>query len=307
MKKDFYYLSADGATQIHALEWIPEGEVRAVLQISHGMVEYAGRYGRFAEYLNRQGIYVTGNDHLGHGESVTEDEKHGYFGHPDGNEHVIEDIHRLRKLTGEKYPDVPYFMMGHSMGSFLIRQYMMLHGEGLAGVIVMGTGTQPAPVLALGKIICRAVAACRGWDHRSRLVHSMAFASNNKKFTPARTEYDWLTKDEKIVDVYMQDPWCTFMFTVNGFYQMFRGIQFIQKQENIDRIPKGLPVFIVSGAEDPVGGFGKGVKAVFESYRTAGIKDVTMKLYDTDRHEILNELDYETVSEDLKNWIEKYI
>ena len=131
MKQDFYFPSADGLTTIHASEWIPEGTVRAVLQISHGMVEYIGRYDRFAQYLNEHGFYVVGNDHLGHGESVVSDEKLGYFKDPDGNECIIADLHRLRQITEKKYPGVPYFMLGHSMGSFLIRQYMMLYGQGL--------------------------------------------------------------------------------------------------------------------------------------------------------------------------------
>lgn len=305
MKQDFYFPSADGQTTIHASQWIPEGTVRAVLQISHGMVEYIDRYDRFARYLNEQGIYVVGNDHLGHGESVVSDEKLGYFRHPDGNECVIADLHQLRQITAKKYPDVPYFMLGHSMGSFLIRQYMMLHGEGLSGVIVMGTGSQPGIALAAGKAICKVIAACRGWGHRSFLVNILAFASNNTKFRPARTHMDWLTKDESIVDVYLADPWCTYTFTLDGFYQLFRTLQFIQKEENIRQIPRELPVLVVSGADDPVGGFGKGVRTVYDGFLAAGLKDVEMVLYDEDRHEILNETDYLMVYGDLLTWLEK--
>ena len=170
MKRNLYYTSADGETRIHAILWIPEGEVRAVLQISHGMVEYIGRYERFAEYLNEYGICVVGNDHLGHGESVTSDEKHGFFKQPDGNECVIKDIHKLRLYMGKQYPNTPYFMLGHSMGSFLIRQYMMLHGEGLSGVIVMGTGAQPEPVLVLAKLLCFATHWVRQFPARAALI-----------------------------------------------------------------------------------------------------------------------------------------
>lgn len=305
MKQDFYFPSADGLTNIHVSEWIPDGEVRAVLQISHGMVEYIGRYGRFAEYLNEHGIYVVGNDHLGHGESVVSDEKLGYFNDPNGNECVIADLHQLRQMTEKKYPDVPYFMMGHSMGSFLIRQYMMLHGQGLAGVIVMGTGSQPDMVLKAGKAVCQAIAAVRGWQYRSQLVNIMAFGSNNQKFRPARTHMDWLTKDIEIVDAYLKDPWCTYTFTLNGFYQMFRSIQFVQDPANIAGIPKNLPLLVVSGADDPVGNSGKGVKQTYDGFLTAGVKDVEMVLYDGDRHEILNETDYEMVYGDLLGWLEK--
>ncbi|MDD7389673.1 MAG: alpha/beta hydrolase [Lachnospiraceae bacterium] len=305
MKKHFTYLSSDGITNIHAIEWIPDREVKAILQISHGMVEYIDRYDDFARYLNQYGIYVTGNDHLGHGLSVQRDSLHGYFHKDKGNEYVIGDIHKLRKTAEKKYPHVPYFMLGHSMGSFLIRQYMELYGKGLSGVIIMGTGSQPVPVLIGGKILCRCIAAVKGWEYRSALIDNMAFASYNKRFEPARTDKDWLTKDETIVDAYLASPWCTFRFTVNAYYHMFRGIQFLQKKKNIQKIPQDLPLFLVSGADDPVGNFGKSVRRVYKNYKACGIQNVHMKLYADDRHEILNETDRHTVYKDILNWIEK--
>ncbi len=305
MKQDLFFPSSDNLTTIHAIEWIPDKEITAILQISHGMVEFIDRYDCFARYLNEHGIYVVGNDHLGHGLSVTSDDRHGYFKDPDGNECVIKDLHRLRKLTQKKYPGVPYFMLGHSMGSFMIRQYMMVHGEGLSGVIVMGTGSQPKPVLAAGKLICKMMAKVKGWDHRSKLVDGMAFSSNNKKFEPARTKCDWLTKDTAIVDAYLANPWCTFLFTSNGFYQMFSAIEFVQKKKNINRIPKDLPILLVSGADDPVGNFGNGVKKVYKAFDQARVQDLTMTLYEGCRHEILNEVDKEAIFESLKDWIEE--
>ena len=307
MKNNFYYPSSDKLTQIHAIEWIPEGEIKAVLQISHGMVEYIDRYDRFARYLNENGIYVVGNDHLGHGESVVSDDKHGYFAKENGNWCVIEDINELRRITGEKYPDKPYFMLGHSMGSFLIRQYMMIYGQGLSGVIVMGTGSQPAATLKGAKAICKTLSAFKGWEHRSSFLNNMAFAAYNKKFEPARTRSDWLTKDEAIIDSYNGDPWCSFIFTLNGFFNMFNGIEYIQNPSNIKNTPKDYPILLVSGADDPVGDFGKGVKTAYDAYIQNGITNVEMKLYENDRHELINETDYEKVYSDLKEWIEKGI
>ena len=302
LKRDFSFPSADGVTTIWATEWIPEGEIRAVLQISHGMVEYIGRYAHFAEYLNEHGIYVVGNDHLGHGRSVTGEEKLGYFKHPDGLECVIADLHTLRCRTAELYPDVPYYFLGHSMGSFLLRQYLMLHGEGLAGAIVMGTGSQPKPIPGFGMLVCRLIAAFKGWEHRSAFVYAMAFSSNNKAFEPARTPYDWLTKDETIVDAYRVDPWCTYWFTLDGFYQLFRTIRYIQQSGHIARIPADCPILMVSGADDPVGAAGAGVRKAYRALRAAG-KNVSMKLYAGDRHEILNETDRQTVYDDLLSWM----
>lgn len=303
MKKDFTYPSKDGRTGIHAIEWIPDGKPKAVLQIAHGMVEFIGRYDRFGTFLAENGIYTVGNDHLGHGASVVNQGDHGYFAENDGNLCVIGDMHTLREMTQEKYPDVPYFLLGHSMGSFLARQYIEMHGEGLAGAIIMGTGMQPAAVLKLALTICRIDARLKGWKHRSELIFNMALGSNNKKFEPARTKNDWLTKDEAIVDAYNANPWNNFKFTTNGYYNMFRGIDFAQKEENLRKIPKSLPVLIVSGGEDPVGNFGEGPKQLADIYRKTGLTDVEIKIYPGDRHEILNELDHDTVDADILNWI----
>lgn len=305
MRNDLYYNSSDKITKIHAVEWIPEGEVKAVLQISHGMVEHIMRYDRFANYMNQFGFYVVGNDHLGHGESVTSNELHGYFQHPNGNKCVIKDIHHLRILTERKYPDVPYFVLGHSMGSFLIRQYIMIYGKGLSGAVIMGTGKKPEIALCFGKLLCKIAAKFKGWNHHSRFVDSIAFSLNNKKFEPARTDKDWLTKDEAIVDAYIKDSLCSFTFTLNGFYNLFHSIQFAQNRKNIERIPKDLPLLLIAGGDDPVGDFGKGVRSVYKSYKNVRIRCVDIKIYKNDRHELLNETDYKDVYKYIKNWLDK--
>lgn len=303
MKQNFTYLSKDKETQIHAITWKPDGEIRAILQICHGMVEFIDRYSDFAEYLNRNGYYVVGNDHLGHGESVKNDEQHGYFHHPDGNACVIGDIRQLQEMTQGQYPNLPYFMLGHSMGSFLLRQYIEDYGSDLAGAIIMGTGSQPGAVLATGKILCRVIAAFRGWHHRSNLIDGMAFGSYNKQFEPARTRCDWLTKEERVVDAYLAHPWCTFQFTVNAYYNLFLTIQNAQNPQRIRKIPENLPLLLVSGACDPVGENGKGVKQAFQSYKDAGIQNIQLKLYENDRHEILNETDRDNVYADILGWL----
>lgn len=305
MKKEtIKWLSKDERTQINGRIWIPDGEIKGILQIVHGMLEYIDRYGEFAEYLCENGYCVVGHDQLGHGSSVESEAEYGYFSKGNGNECLIGDIHTLRKMMEKRYPDVPYFMLGHSMGSFLIRQYMSLHGSGLKGVIVSGTGVKPEIVLAGGKCLCSIQAAFKGWHYRSTLLAKAAFAGTGKRIHPQRTANDWLTKDEAIVDAYNADPLCTFLFTVNGFYEMFRSIQFIQKKANLNRIPKELPIFLIAGAEDPIGDYGKGVERVYQQMQEANIADVTIKLYKDDRHEVLNETDREQVFEDLLTWLE---
>lgn len=304
MKRHFYYLSQDKKTNIHAIEWIPEGNISAILQISHGMVEYIDRYDEFAHFLNKHGYYVVGHDHLGHGDSVQSKEDWGYFNEKKGNECVIGDIHQLRQLTQEKYPTTPYFLLGHSMGSFLVRQYLTMHGLGLSGAIIMGTGNQPLSLIKLGKIFCRITATFKGWHYRSNFVNNMAFGGYNKKFFPSRTTMDWLSRNPKNVDTYLSEERCNFIFTVNGYYHMFRGIEHLAKDKNFKKIPKHLPIFFIAGEEDPVGNFGKGVKSIFQKYKNGGIQDVSLKLYKNDRHEILNENDRQTIYMDIYEWLE---
>ena len=305
MKKEHYFQSSDEKTSLHAIVWEPEGSVKAVLQITHGMVEFIDRYDRFARMLNEHGFCVCGFDLLGHGLSVTSEEELGFFRHPDGNRAVIEDIRHLQCIMKRRYPDVPYFMLGHSMGSFFTREYIEFFGDSLNGAIIMGTGSQPAAVVAAGKAMCRAQAAVHGWHYRSAAIDAMAFGSYNKDFEPARTHVDWLTKDEAIVDAYIANPLNTFRFTVNGYYTMFTAIGMAQDPDKIAMIPKDLPILLVSGDRDPVGGMGKGVQQAYDAYKEAGIVNVQMHLFENDRHEILNETDYGKVDEYILSWLQQ--
>ncbi|MCD8148182.1 MAG: alpha/beta hydrolase [Clostridiales bacterium] len=307
MKQDFTYLSKDNATRIHAISWSPEGDVKAVLQLCHGMIEYIDRYSDFAEYLTRYGYYVVGNDHLGHGASVKTDDMHGYFHHPDGNACVIGDMQTLREITEKKYPDVPYFILGHSMGSFLTRQYIQTYGGGLSGALILGTGSQPGIALVFGKTVSRILAVFHGWHYRSTLIDLMVFGSYNKQFKPLRTPNDWLTKDTAIVDTCLKHPWSTFRFTVNGYYNLFLTIQNAQNPSRIRQVPKDLPLLLLAGDCDPVGNNGKGVKQAYQSFLDAGIQDIHMKLYENDRHEILNETDRENVYADILEWLDAHL
>ena len=305
-KKNIYYPSTDGKTQIHAIVWEPDGEPKAILQIIHGMVEFIDRYDDFAKFLNKHGFLVAGEDHLGHGESVQSDEYHGYFGE-EGNAHVIADIHHLRELLQKEYPNTPYLMLGHSMGSFLIRQYITENGcayaEGLKGVIVMGTAWQPAPVLAMGKLMAKLLGT-KKVGKSAELIDKMSFGSYLKRIENPKTISDWLTKDEKIVEWYRNEPWCTFHFSPNAYYNMFLGMQKAHDIERMKKLPEGLPILFCAGAEDPVGNWGEGVRKAFMVYTENTPCEVSIKLYDGDRHEILNELDKEQVYADMLEFLE---
>lgn len=307
MKQEFYYPSGDGQTKIHGIVWRPEMDVKAVLQICHGMVEYIDRYNDFAQYLAERGVCVVGHDHLGHGKSVQSEEHLGFFHESHGNKYVITDIHRLRRMTEKDYAGVPYFMMGHSMGSFLLRQYLTMRAEGLAGAIIMGTGYMPHGLLAAGQMVCRTIAAVKGWQYRSEFMNQLGMGGYNKQFEPSESTKDWITSDEEMRKKYEADPLCSFTFTVNGYYQMFEGMKVLTKKNAMDKIPGSLPVLFVSGAEDPVGSNGEGVARVFRKYERAGTQDVKMKLYPKGRHEILNESNREQVYEDLYQWMDDRI
>lgn len=307
MKKDeFYYPSKDGNTEIHTIEWIPEGEVKAVVQLCHGMVEYMNRYDDFARYLCDRGFYVVGNDHLGHGKSVQNKSEYGYFSERYGNACLIGDMHTLRQRTQKKYPDIPYFLIGHSRGSALSRQYMQTYGNGLQGVVLIGvTADHTNLTLQTGRMLCRLIALIRGGHYRSKLVDSMAIGSYNKKFKPSKTHADWITSDEQKLEEYVRDPLCSFMFTVNAYYNMMTGMQKIRKKEAVFMIPKNLPILMAAGSDDPVGDFGKGVRKIFGIYKRAGIKDVTLQLYPGARHELLNETVKDRVYEDIYDWLKE--
>lgn len=308
LKKDFTYASSNGKSKIHAVQWKPEGEKYCgVLQIIHGMVEYIDRYDDFARFMAEKGFVVVGNDHLGHGATAASKSEYGFFDEKNGNAFLLRDIHKLREMTAKQYPELPYFILGHSMGSFLVRQYLFHYIPGskpeIGGAIIMGTGNQPIAVLKPGQFLCRLQAAFFGWHHRSKLIDKMAFGGYYKRLRPCRTKHDWLTKDTEIVDAYGANEWCTFRFTVNGYYNLFVSIEDASKKKNLQKMPKNLPVLFVAGAEDPVGNYGKGVEQVYGRFKAAGMKDLKKILYENDRHEILNETDRKTVYQDIYEWI----
>ena len=305
----FSFPSADGRTTVHAVRWTPEdGKYRAVLQITHGMVEYIERYRAFAEFLNDNGFLVVGHDHIGHGESVVSKDEWGYFAeHP--SDTVVADMHTLREMTQKEHPGVPYFMLGHSMGSYMLRKYLAIHGEGLTGAIIMGTGCIQDNTTKLAMFIAKLQAAFFGWHHRSKLLQKLSYDKYYHQFdlTGKDASNSWLTKDEEIVKTYYADPKCTFVFTVNAYMGLFEAVLFDNQQENIEAVPKSLPLFFVSGAMDPVGGCGSGVKKVYNKFDTAGKEDITWKLYDNDRHEILNETDRDVVYHDILAWMNVHL
>lgn len=299
------FLSKDGKTTIHAVKWIPDtGEYRAILQITHGMIEYIERYRPFADYMTEHGFMVVGHDHLGHGASVNSEADWGYFAeHP--SDTLVADMHQLRIMVQKENPGVPYFMMGHSMGSYMLRKYLSLHSENLSGAVIMGTGTVSDATTKLGMTFCKVISVFRGWRFRSKFMQSLSYSKPYKKFDLAGKDYanSWLTKDVNMVKKYYADPRCTFLFTLNGYYGLMEAVYYTNQMENIKKVSRELPLFFVSGEDDPVGDLGVGVKKVYDMFKEAGMEDITYKLYENDRHEILNETNRAQVFSDICAWL----
>jgi len=301
------FLSADGKTTIHTVRWLPDsGTYTKILQITHGMVEHIRRYEDFAEFLTARGYMVVGMDFLGHGASVLTKEQWGYFAKDHPSDVLIRDMCTLRKSVQEENPKIPYFMLGHSMGSYMLRKYLASHGNGLAGAVIMGTGYVAPPLTLFGMCIVRISAYFHGWYYRSRFVDVLTKGKPYRGFdlTGKDRFRSYLTKDVKIVEAYKSDPRCQFLFTLNGYMGLFEAVLYTCQKKNIEKVPLNLPLLFVSGKEDPVGNLGKGVKKVVHLFKTAGHKNVTCKLYTDDRHEILNETDKDKVYKDIYHWME---
>ena len=302
---EFTFLSTDGKTQLHGMRWEPDGgSVRAILQICHGVAEHIARYDAFARYLNGLGIAVVGHDHLGHGLSLPEGGTPVYFGESNTWNTVVDDIYVLHQRIRLWYPDVPLCIMGHSMGSFLTRTYLIRYPGTVKAAIIMGTGWQPKAVIAGGMAVAKAVGAVVGENGTSDLVTNLAFGAYNKLFAPNRTSCDWLSADEGNVDAYMADPLCGADATVGLFRQMLSGIRFNQKLSNLRQMDPRIPVLFVAGEKDPVGDCGNGVRRTYQEFRRAGVQDCTLKLYPGLRHEILNEkAQQQQIFEDIGQWL----
>ena len=301
MRQEFFYDSC-GKGKIRACMWIPEGKPTAVVQIVHGIAEHVERYEDYASWLNDHGILMVAEDHMGHGKSVGIDGIQGYF--HGGWFAAVADTWNLLQQIRNKYPDLPYFLFGHSMGSFIARTILTMHPDsGISGCIICGTAWQPGALLKvaqpLSKFYCR-----NGGDKKPcEQLKKLMFGSYNKRVEHVRSENDWLTRDDHIVDLYNRDPLCGFTATAGLYRDMLIGIAYIQKKENLAAMNKNTPVLYIAGGDDPVGAYGKGVEIAAKAFRKAGMVDVSLKLYPLCRHEILNEINNIQVYEDTLNWI----
>jgi alpha-beta hydrolase superfamily lysophospholipase len=297
-------ISNQKGINLQLYKWSPKGNVKkiGVVQIAHGMAEWAGRYDNFAERLVDAGYIVYANDHRGHGKTAKNVDDIGFLG-KDGFNGMVRDLKVVQGLIQDENPDLPLFLFGHSMGSFLAQSFASQYGDTLKGIILSGSNGKLGNILHLGIIIAKLQVFLFGEKAKSRLLNKTTFGFYNKPFKPCRTPFDWLSRDTAEVDKYMDDIYCGGIFTSSFFYDFFKGLKTLYDDSKINLIPKNLPVYILSGSMDPVGEFGKGVTRLAQLYRRHGLTDVTLKLYKDARHEILNEINKDEVINDILQWL----
>ncbi|MFH2064175.1 MAG: alpha/beta hydrolase [Pseudomonadota bacterium] len=296
--------------EIFIHKWISEKSdpnPKGIVQISHGMAEHAARYEAFAGELVDNGYLVYANDHRGHGKTAVSLGHIGFFAENNGWLRVVEDMHEITSMIRKSHPGLPVFMLGHSMGSFLLRTYMFLYGNQINGAIISGTAGSPGILGDIGMMIANLEIKRKGLRGKSPLLHQLSFGGYNKAFKPARTDFDWLSRDQEEVDKYMEDPFCGAVFTAGFYRDLLWGLKTIHRKNNIDRIPKDLPIFIFSGDKDPVGKNGKGVSQVYNSLKKNGIEDIQLSLYKDGRHEMLNETNRHEVYQDVITWLNNHL
>lgn len=303
--REFNYASADTKTTIHACMWIPEAcEPKGVIQIAHGVTEYIKRYEPFAEYFTEKGYVVVGNDHIGHGKSIAKSSEPMYFG-PEGSwSYVVKDFKACMDDVKKVFPNIPYYVIGFSLGSFVVRTVLIDYPyEKLDKVILIGTGQMSTLPIKIAKMMANKEAKKAGEEHSTPGIHSLTFGTYNKVFKPNRTEYDWLCANNEALDDYIKDPDRGGDFSAGLFRELLNGMLYTAKVKNIKRMNKDIPVLLLSGEMDPVGDCGKGVRKTFETLKKAGVKTISMKLYPEDRHDILHEKDRMDVYRDIEKWV----
>lgn len=299
-RREFTVPSSDGVHQVHAVLWAPGEGPKAVVQLVHGICEYALRYDPFARFLAENGFAVVGHDHLGHGLTAKGSEEYGYF---TGWWDLVHDVRSVQLKVKESYPELPWFLLGHSMGSFVARTVLIDYPGEVDGCILSGTGQESALTVAAGKLLTGL-----GDPHKvNKLFYDLSIGAYNRKFAPARTGADWICRDEKVVDAYLADPLCNFPTKAGMNHAMMSGLQYVARKKNLTKMDKDTPVYFFAGDADPVGAMGKGVQKVAGWFREVGVKDVTVKLYPGGRHEMLNETNREEVFRDTLAWLESHI
>jgi len=296
-----------GEKDINAFRWLPEGKrVKAVIQIVHGMAEHAARYRDFGLAMAEVGIAVYASDLRGHGKTAGRLDDVGYIADSDGWNIVLGDIHKFAGIIKKDHPGIPFFLLGHSMGSLLVRNYSFLHGKELDGIILSGNSGDPGLLKYLGVLVSRLEILFKGKRARSPFLNNLTLGAYNKGFSPSRTDFDWLSRDNKVVDEYIGDPFCGGIFTTGFFLDLSHGAFAVNDHANICKTPGDLPIFLLSGGQDAVSNNAKDIEKICVQYKKAKVKDISFKVYQGARHELLKETNKKEVYSDILDWINKH-
>ncbi|RDY24211.1 alpha/beta hydrolase [Romboutsia maritimum] len=309
MKCTTFTFKGEENLDIYTYKWESEinNEVKGIVQIAHGMSETAIRYEAFAKELTDNGYIVYINDHRGHGKTAKVVENVGYLAEKNGFRCLVEDMNKLTSIIKKNHEDLPIYLFGHSMGSFASQRYIMEYGDNIDGLILSGSNGKNGTILSIATIIINHEIKRYGRKYRSKKLDNLIFGGNNKKFKPSRTDFDWLSRDTAQVDKYIEDPFCGVLFTCGFFSDLIQGLKEIEDKENLKKVPLKLPIFIMSGDKDPVGKNGKGVLNLRDRYIGLGVKDVSCKLYEGGRHEMLNEVNKDEVIKNIICYLDKKV
>ena len=306
MRTEKFEFTGYNGVKLPAVLWLPEGEPKKLLQITHGMTEHIGRYTALAESLTAQGIAAAGFDLRGHGENPGDPDT-ASFGEG-GWEASLEDMHLFFDMLGERFSGVPHYMLGFSLGSFLLREYTGKYPDGVAGAAVMGTGHQPAAVLAVMQAIVQGEIKKAGFDKTTDLVQQLSFETYNRNFKPNLTRADWLCSDITTLDGYLFDPLCRKNISAGLFWQMLGAMKRTGGKDAYVGWKQDVPVLLISGQDDPVGSAGRGVQKVKAQMEKAGLRNVELQLLPHARHDVLHEEKNgvaDTARKLLADWMER--
>ena len=296
-----FYLTSNGTGRIHCGIWKPQSEPKAIVQLVHGIAEHIGRYDDFATFLTSQGFLVAAEDHMGHGGSI-DGGIQGYF--EGGWMAAVADVKLLHDRISAEYPNLPYYILGHSMGSFLLRTYLYTYPDAVDAAVISGTGWEAPATVKAGLMMCALEEKRIGAAKVSGLLNGMMFSAYNKPFKPVRTPHDWICSVEEVVDRYEEDPLCGFDATVGLARDMLSGIRMNEDTQNLRKMNRELPVLFVSGGKDPVGRMSQGVLACIDAFKRAGMREISIRIYPEGRHEMLNESNRQEVYQDILSWLE---
>lgn len=297
-----YWFTMQDDTNVYVKQWSPKKTPVGIIQIAHGMVEHISRYQLFAEYFTSKGFIVVGNDLRGHG-MTGEHHIEGFFADENGLALVIHDIYEVMQYVKEHHPSIPYFFVGHSMGSFLMRNFIQKYSDFIDGLILTGTGHYPRIVSFMGK----SLASILPPHDKSKLMNYLAFGNSNRRIQDPKHKYDWLTRDPGQAIAYEKDPLSGYIPTARFFYDLLNSI-FHMLDHSLNRhIRKDLPLLIMSGDADPIGQYGKGVWKTASIYEKSGVADITIHIFENGRHELFNDICREEAFKSVEQWLNKYL